>query len=150
MLTPAEADKLIAQNLAPFLREDCPLASAHGRILREHLRADRDLPPFDRVTMDGFALRSATFAAGTRTFRIEGTQAAGMRPLKLSAADEACVEVMTGAVLPEGADCVVPYEDTTRDGTTLTIAEAISLTPGSAVHRRGSDHPANDVIVPAG
>jgi molybdopterin molybdotransferase len=150
MLTPAEADKFIAQNLAPFLREDCPLASAHGRILREHLRADRDLPPFDRVTMDGFALRSAAFTAGTRTFRIEGTQAAGMRPLKLSAADEACVEVMTGAVLPDGADCVVPYEDSTRDGTTLTIAEAISLMPGSAVHRRGSDHPANDVIVPAG
>src|SRR5476649_1910073 len=64
MLTPAEAEKLIAENLTPFRREDCPLAGAHGRVLRVDLKADRDLPPFDRVTMDGYALRSAALAAG--------------------------------------------------------------------------------------
>jgi molybdopterin molybdotransferase len=150
MLTPAEAEKLIEDNLTSFLREDCPLTAAHGRVLRADLRADRDLPPFDRVTMDGFALRSTALAAGQSAFRVEGTQAAGMRPLKLGAADDACVEVMTGAVLPEGADCVVPYEETKRTGNTMTVAPATAVAPGSSVHRRGSDHRARDTIVPAG
>lgn len=151
MVTPAIAEKLIRENVPPLHREDCPLASAQGRILRTDLRADRDLPPFDRVTMDGFALRSAALAAGTRVFKVGGVQAAGMRAFKLAAAADACVEVMTGAVMPEGADVVVPYEDTTRDGAAITLgAEAGSFAPGQAVHRRGSDHQAGDVIVRAG
>lgn len=150
MLTPAEAEKSIAENLAPFLREDCPLPSAHGRILRADLRADRDLPPFNRVTMDGFALRSAALASGVHTFRIEGMQAAGMRALTLGDTPDACVEVMTGAVLPEGADCVVPFEETSRDGATMIVAPSTRLAPGAFVHRRGSDHPATSIIVPAG
>src|SRR5690606_8546669 len=101
MLTPAEAEKLILENIVVLPREDCPLAAAHRRVLRSDLRADRDLPPFDRVTMDGFALRASALAAGTRVFRIEGLQAAGMRAFKLGASADACIEVMTGAALPE-------------------------------------------------
>ena len=66
MLIPAEAEQLIQANIAPFHREDCPLTAAHGRVLRQDLGADRDLPPFDRVTMDGYALRSAAIAMQTR------------------------------------------------------------------------------------
>lgn len=153
MLTPAEAEKLILENVAPFHREDCPLAGARGRVLRTNLCADRDLPPFDRVTMDGYALRAAALAAGERTFRIEGVQAAGQRPLKLGPAAAACIEIMTGAGLPEGADCVVPYEDTTRgaDATmTVSAAAAAHVAAGHSVHRRGSDHRAGEVIVRAG
>jgi molybdopterin molybdotransferase len=149
MLSPQDAERLISENLTPFLREDCPLAAAHGRVLRAELRADRDLPPFDRVTMDGFAVRSSALAEGQTQFQVEGTQAAGMRPLTLSVVSNACVEVMTGAVLPEGADCVVPYEETSREGETVTISHANKSAAGSAVHRRGSDHRAGDVIVPA-
>ncbi len=150
MITPAEAEKLIQANVAPFLREDCPLAAAHGRILRSDVRADRDLPPFDRVTMDGFALRAGALAARVSVFRVEGTQAAGMRPLELGPANDACVEVMTGAVLPKGADCVVPFEDTKRNGATVTVTLAGPVAPGFSVHRRGSDHRAGEVIVRAG
>lgn len=150
MITPAEAERLIQANVAPFLREDCPLVFAHGRILRMDIRADRDLPPFDRVTMDGYALRSAALAAGQSVFRVQGMQAAGMRPLELGSADDACVEVMTGAVLPLGADCVVPVEDTTRDGARVTITPSGPVEPGTFVHGRGSDHPAGAVIVRAG
>ncbi len=152
MLTPAEAEKLILEHITPLHREDCPLLSATGRVLRADLRADRDLPPFDRVTMDGYALRAAAVAAGTRTFRIDGVQAAGMRAFKLGAEPNACIEIMTGAVLPDGADCIVPYEDTTRNGTTMTIADAAApqLVAGHALHRRGGDHPAGEVIVRAG
>lgn len=153
MLTPSAAERLIRENFPLFHREDCPLASAHGRVLRTDVRADRDLPPFDRVTMDGYALRAAALAAGTRIFRSEGVQAAGMVPRTLGPAADACVEIMTGAVLPTGADCVVPYEDTTRatDGGTVTVsATAGGFAAGHALHRRGADHRAAEVIVRAG
>jgi len=153
MLTPSAAERLIRENMPLFLREDCPLAAAQGRILREDLRADRDLPPFDRVTMDGYAVRAATLAAGTRQFRIEGVQAAGMLPRALGAAPDASVEIMTGAVLSTSADCVVPYEETTRaaGGDTITVSEeAGKFLAGHAVHRRGSDHRAGEVMVRAG
>ncbi len=71
MLTPAEAEKLILESMPLLPREDCPIARSHSRVLRADILADRDLPPFDRVTMDGYSLRAAALAAGVRTFRIE-------------------------------------------------------------------------------
>ncbi len=151
MLTPAAAEKLILETIAPFPREDCPLASAHGRVLRAEIRADRDLPPFDRVMLDGYAVRAAALAAGTRRFRPEGVQAAGMRAFKLGPAPDACIEIMTGAVLPEGADCIVPYEDTARDGATVSITgRNEALVRGHAVHARGSDRRAGEILVHPG
>lgn len=151
MITPAEAAKIISESVVPFHREDCALADAHGRVLREDLKTDRDLPPYDRVTMDGFALRSDALRAGERKFRIEGLQAAGMRAFKLSDTADACIEVMTGAVLPDGADCVVPYEEASRDLGTVTVSEAAAkFAAGNAIHRRGADFPANKVIIRAG
>jgi molybdopterin molybdotransferase len=150
MLTPAEAERQMRESLALFPAEDCPLAGAHGRVLRAELRADRDLPPYDRVTMDGYALRAAALAAGQRQFRIEATQAAGMRPFRLGPAGDACIEVSTGAVLPEGADSVVPYEDTQLDGLQVNLLPGMVWRAGQAVHRRGSDHRAGEVIVRAG
>src|SRR5690606_30067290 len=123
MLTPAAALDLILQNQAVFPAETCALAQAHGRVLRADIRADRDLPPFNRVTMDGYALRSAAVAAGLRTFRVGAVQAAGMRPADLGSVPDACVEIMTGAMLPAGADCVVPYEETAK------LNDAITLNP---------------------
>jgi molybdopterin molybdotransferase len=151
VLTPAGAEKLIFDSIPLFHREDCAISEAHGRVLRTDLKADRDLPPFDRVTMDGFAVRSSALARGVARFRVEATQAAGMRPFSLGPADGACVEVMTGAVLPEGADCVVPYEDAERDGEWAVVSrEAAGLAAGTHVHRRGSDHKSGEVIVRAG
>ena len=150
MLTPVEAERLMLAALTPFPTEDCALAAAPGRVLRADLRADRDLPPFDRVTLDGYALRSAVLAAGRREFRVAATQAAGMRPFTLGSADDACIEVMTGAVLPAGADCVVPYEEAENRGDTIRVLPTATWAPGRAVHRRGSDHQAGEVIVPAG
>jgi molybdopterin molybdotransferase len=152
MPTPAEAEELIRASLPMAASEDCPLADAHGRVLRREIRADRDLPPFDRVTMDGYALRAAVVASGVRAFRVIGVQAAGMIPRKLGAQEDACVEIMTGAMRPEGADCVVPYEDASRDGTRVTVSDsaAARIVAGAAIHQRGSDHGAGDLIVPAG
>ncbi|ACB74238.1 molybdopterin molybdotransferase MoeA [Opitutus terrae] len=150
MITPAEAEATIQRHVSPFPTEICPLLHAHGRVLRSELRADRDLPPFDRVTMDGFALRAAAVAKGVQTFRIEALQPAGVPAATLSTAADACVEVMTGAMLPSGADAVVPYEDTAREGATMRLLDRATVTPGAAVHRRGSDHRAGDRVVRAG
>jgi molybdopterin molybdotransferase len=151
MITPVEAEKIILDSIVPFHREDCALVNAHGRVLRADLAADRDLPPYDRVTMDGFAVRSSALRSGQRTFRVEAVQAAGMRAFKLGEAADACIEVMTGTVVPEGADCVIPYEETQRNGPVITINEtAAAFGAGNAVHRRGTDHRAGEIIVPAG
>ena len=148
MLTPAGAERLIFEAIPLFHREDCSIGEAHGRVLRAELRADRDLPPFDRVTMDGYAVRSSALAAGTRQFRVQAIQAAGMRPFVLAPEATACVEVMTGCVLPEGADCVIPYEEAAREGDEVRFAAAAEA--GRFVHRRASDHVAGSVIVRPG
>jgi molybdopterin molybdotransferase len=150
MITPAEAERLILAAMPPMPREDCPMTEAHGRVLRVDVRADRDLPPFDRTTLDGYALRAAALAAGTVKFRVEAVQAAGMRPFVLGPAADACIEIMTGAVLPTGADCVVPYEEAAREGDTMTVAAGKSFGPGHSIHRRGGDHRAGGIVVPAG
>lgn len=130
--------------------ENCPLAEAQGRILRQAICTDRDLPPFDRVTMDGYALRAADLTEGQRTFKIQAVQAAGMRAMELSGAPNTCVEIMTGAVLPAGADCVVPYEDTSRTDETMTVAVGLSVEAGQSVHARGSDYASGAQVVAAG
>jgi molybdopterin molybdotransferase len=147
--TPAEAERVVLEYVSALPAEDCPLAAAHGRVLRAPITADRDLPPFDRVTMDGFALRAAAWAGGTRQFRVAGTQPAGAPPLTLRA-DGECVEIMTGAVLPAGADCVVPYEQAGRDAATGLVTVAETPAAGQNVHRRGSDSVAGAVLAPAG
>lgn len=150
MLTPAAAEKLIRDAIPLFHKEDCPISEAHGRVLRSDLRADRDLPPFDRVTMDGYALRSSALARGVSRFCVGAVQAAGMRPFELGPGDDASIEVMTGAVLPVGADCVVPYEETAREGRWVVAKPAEPAAPGTNVHRCGSDHRMGEVIVRAG
>jgi molybdopterin molybdotransferase len=149
MLSVSEAEKQVLDAVSPLPAEDCPLANAHGRVLRQPITADRDLPPFDRVAMDGYALRHEAWLAGIRRFRVAGLQAAGTMPLSL-AADDACIEVMTGAVLPTGTDTIVPYEDTARQGADITVAAETKVAAGQAVHRRGSDRAAGSGVVDSG
>jgi hypothetical protein len=106
--SPAEAETLIRRHLRPLGIESRPLAALAGAVLAQSVRAERDQPPFDRVTMDGIAISSESWRAGQRRFRIAGTQAAGQPPRALPPGE--CLEVMTGAVLPPGSDCVIPVE----------------------------------------
>jgi molybdopterin molybdotransferase len=134
MLTTAEAEAAITAALAPAVTEELPLAACAGRVLRQPVVAERDSPPFDRVAMDGIAVMHG----GCRSYRIAGVQAAGAPATALASPGD-CIEVMTGAVLPAGADAVVPVER-------ITVADGIaSLEPGyepaswQHVHRRASD-----------
>ena len=107
--TPAEATARILACLPALPVESRPLAALAGAVLAQDVFAERDQPPFDRVTMDGVAFASIQYLQGSRRLRIAGTQAAGRPPLRLPEG-EACLEVMTGAILPAGCDCVVPVE----------------------------------------
>jgi molybdopterin molybdotransferase len=135
----AEAYGLIRARLRDWGTVHVPLDAAQGEILRQTITAERDQPPFDRVTMDGIALRHRDLAAGLRTFNVAGTQGAGSAPLTLPDA-QSCVAIMTGAALPAGADTVVPVERITRDGATATLEAGYQPVAGQCIHRRASDH----------
>ena len=149
MLTPAQAEELIGQHLQCLPIESLPLAQCAGAVLRENIYAERDAPPFDRVAMDGIALDSTTVSGGVRRLHIQATQAAGDSPLVLSSRTS-CIEVMTGAVLPTGCDCVVAVEEIAiRDGH-AELAHGVSVEAGQNVHRRGSDTRQGTLLVNAG
>ena len=118
--------------------EQVALRRCAGRVLRQPVLAERDNPPFDRVCMDGVAISSAAFGAGTRAFHLQATQAAGAMPLTLGSASSA-VEVMTGAVMPHGTDCVIPLEEYDLAGDRLAMKPEASAEPWRNVQRRGSD-----------
>lgn len=150
LISVAEATDLILATVpTEWSSEYVPLERATGRVLREDLRADRDFPPFDRVMMDGIALRYADWAAGRRDFTIEGIVGAGAPPLPLTAAG-GCLEIMTGAVLPAGCDTVIRYEDLTIADGQARVDAACQPRPGQNIHRRGNDRRQGEVVVPSG
>lgn len=140
MLTPSEAEQLIGQHLQCLPIESLPLAQCAGAILRENIYAERDQPPFDRVAMDGIALDSGAPRDGLRRLRVQATQPAGHPALSL-ASPGACIEVMTGAVLPAGCDAVVPVEQLTLGASEAHLGPDTQVAPWQNVHRRGSDAP---------
>ena len=149
MLTPAEATAHVLATARPLPPETVPLEHAAGRILAETLVADRDFPPFNRVAMDGIAVHYATWAGGQSAFEIAHTQYAGQPASRLPNPQQA-VEVMTGAVLPAGADAVVRYEDILLDNNRATIQIPAPAAPGVNIHHQAADRRAGDALLPVG
>ena len=83
LITVKEALQTILDNSEDFGIEEIDFLQSSGRILKENIVADRDFPPFNRVSMDGIAVASEAFNNGQRTFKIEGVQAAGSTQLTL-------------------------------------------------------------------
>ena len=147
--TPAEAEALVRERVGPLPVESRPLASLAGAVLAQSVRAERDQPPFDRVTMDGIAIASVAWREGARRFRVAGVQAAGRPPLSLEAAD-ACIEVMTGAALPRGCDCVIPVELLCTTDGWVEIGDQATIEPYANVHTRGLDCREGDLLLGPG
>ncbi len=120
-----------------------------GQVLREDIFPERDNPPFDRVCMDGIAIDSAALARGRRNFAIQGTQGAGAPPLQL-ASPEGAVEVMTGAVVPGGTDCIIPQEEYVEADGTATLNPRASGAPLRNIQRRGEDSRLGVAMLKAG
>lgn len=146
MIPVAQAQRLVRRNMPVARAERVPLREAAGRVLAETVRAERDLPPFDRATMDGIAVASA---AGGRSFRIERVLLAGQPPGRLKDRGAGCVRIMTGAPLPQGCDTIVPAEDVVFRGDSARVRPGVEMRPGQFVHRRGTDAKRGDPMLRA-
>lgn len=148
-ITPRLAEEAINSRLTCLPIESLPLTQCVGGTLRENVYAERDHPPFDRVTMDGIAVDSESLRRGLKRFRIQAIQAAGSPPLKLRSSEDA-IEVMTGAILPVGSDCVIPVEQLELADGFAALKASVNTSPYHNIHRRGSDSRQGHLLLEAG
>jgi molybdopterin molybdotransferase len=151
MISTKEALKIVQNNAFVPDISNVSLLESLGRILAEDIVADRDFPPFDRVAMDGIGINSSD----TKTkISIENIQFAGESQKSLSDSN-ACIEVMTGAILPLGCDAVVRYEDVDIQEVegqkmsfiTIPLEE---IKQGQNIHRKGIDRKEGDILLTKG
>ena len=148
----AEAAFLNALNPAPLGAEWLALADLAGRVLAEDVAAVQDAPPFDRATVDGYALRAAdvTEASGAEPALLRVNPevlACGTAPA-LTVQPGTATPIATGAPLPRGADAVVMVEQTETDGSALRVSRAV--TPGAHVAFAGSDIARGQILLRQG
>ncbi|MBS1522966.1 MAG: molybdopterin molybdotransferase MoeA [Bacteroidetes bacterium] len=144
MVTVEQAEKLILAEAKDFGTETIPFEDALRRTLAEDIKADRDLPPFNRVTMDGIAVRYSAIEHRVHAFKIKSTQAAGDNPIDIEQLDE-CIEIMTGASLPSSVDTIIPYEHIDIKNGIANITASASQ-KGQNLHLKGADKKQGDVV----
>ena len=150
LISPESAAKLIRLSLPSIATVKRPLSQCVGRILHQKIFSDRPFPPFDRSMMDGYALRIADISTGN-IFTITTQAPAGIPEQPLNETHRSCAEIMTGAVVPANADCVVPYEETERvDEKTMRLLEPEQHTNGACIHKYASDRPAGEHLLQRG
>lgn len=152
MISVEEAKNIIFQQTGSWGMHKLPLTESMGEVLAEDIRADRDFPPFDRVTMDGIALSFDAFDAGTREYRVQETQLAGVAPVSLKSEANA-IEIMTGAVLSKGCDLVIRYEDLEffeKSDEKWVRVNQDNFDRWKNVHRQASDQANNTLLIPKG
>ena len=146
MISVQQALQTILENAQDFGVEEIPFLESVGRVLKEDIVADRDFPPFNRVSMDGIAINHRFFEEGIRDFTVEGIQPAGS-PQEIMKVDSNCYEVMTGAVLPENTDTVIRYEDVEIKNGKATI-QVESINKDQNVHQQGKDRCQGELLIP--
>lgn len=148
-LTAEEALRRIEAAIAPVEGiEQCALRGALGRVLAEDVRSAINVPAHDNSSMDGYAVIGADLpASGARELKLIGTSWAG-KPYPGRIQSGQCARIMTGAVIPEGADTVVIQERVERDGDTVRIGPGNA--PGQNVRRAGEDIATGQVALNAG
>lgn len=127
-----------------FGLEQIPLETAMGRVLAEDIVADRNFPPFNRATKDGIAINYDAIENGLTSFKIEGVLAAGMPSQQLKDTSN-CIEIMTGAVVPNNADTVVMYEHLIIENGAATLTK--NPNRGQDIHLDGSDQKKGDLVL---
>lgn len=137
----------VSAGLKPPAAETVELGAALGRVLAEEVTADRDYPPFPRSTRDGFAVRAADISMVPATLRRLGEVKAG-EAFAGSVGPGQCVQIMTGAPVPAGADAVVMIEDTELKADQVTVKK--SLIVGANIVPRGSEAAGGAVLLKPG
>jgi len=139
--------------IRPLPPRELGLDEADGAALTEDVTAGWPLPPFDNSGMDGYAVVAADTAAATPerpvTLPVRGEVAAGDTG-RYEVTPGTCIKIMTGALLPLGADAVVPVEWTDDGPAGGTVSIGQPAVPGHAVRRAGGDAAAGDVLLTAG
>jgi molybdenum cofactor synthesis domain-containing protein len=149
MISIAEARAILAVHGEPVTRtERVAVSHASGRVLARAIMADRDVPPFARAAMDGYAVRASDTTRAARDHGIDldvlETVFSGMTPTT-AIRPGTCAAIATGAPIPSGADAVVIIEHTARDGDRVRIFEAVP--PGQHIGRAGSDIVAGELAL---
>lgn len=149
-----EALALILDATAPIERtEQVPVHEAAGRVVAAPPVASMDVPPFDRAAMDGYAVRAEdTFGAGRydpKTLRCVEKVYTGQLPSRSVAPGE-CIEIATGAPMPDGANAVVMVEETERTGNSDDVRIFTPVYPRQHVGRRGADIALNQSVLEPG
>lgn len=139
-----EARATILAAFAPLPPADVPLHDALGLVIAEPVVADQDVPAFASSAMDGYAVRATDAGA---PLRIVGDVPAGTADLPMVEPGTAAV-IMTGGPIPPGADTVVPWEDTDRDGDVVRIVGTVR--PGQHVRPQGEDVARGAEVIAAG
>lgn len=138
--------EIILNESVNFEIEEVDFINSLGRVLKENIVADRDFPPFNRVSMDGIGICFDSFNKGQRKFTIEGIQPAGSPQLALKNFEN-CIEVMTGAVLPKNIDVVIPYEQVEIENSIATV-QIEEIEQFKNIHKKGTDKQQGDLIIP--
>ncbi len=145
----SEAQALILERMGRFPAQETPLEECVGAVLRETVHAERDQPPFDRVTMDGIAIAHDAWQAGRRRFQVVGTQGAGSPAMSIASPAQ-CVEIMTGAMLPGGTDTVIPVERLTVENGEAVVQSSARVSRRQFIHPKGSDRTAGSRVLSRG
>ena len=143
----SEAERLVLDNTPPPAKTCLPLEEVQGLVVAEDMPARFDSPPFDNSAMDGYAVRSADASEAGRSFTVVDEAPAG-RPAEKSVGEGEAIKIFTGGFIPDGADAVVPVENTSGWGEEFELKKPAA--PGASVRRSGEDVRVGEVILRAG
>jgi molybdopterin molybdotransferase len=156
LLSVQEAQQRILSHFSPVEAMHVALESSARRILAEDITSDLDLPPFDNSSMDGYAVRAADLAAAEAArpaaLAVVAEIPAGSVP-EVTLQPGQAARIMTGAPLPEGADSVIPVEDTRPEGDGSPGDRVLALRPvrpGEFIRPRGQDVRRGQVVLRCG
>ncbi len=151
MLSVEEALARVLAAFEPLEPERAPLLEALGRVLAEDVYADMDIPPLANTAMDGYAVQAADTAGANpehpARLRIVHDLAAGYTT-DMAVTPGTAIRIMTGAPIPPGADAVVRFEDTARDGGWVSIFK--NVPQGKEIRQAGEDVQKGALILPRG
>ena len=150
MLTYEQARRTVIEQVAkakgPRATATISVWDALGFVLAEEVKTEREYPPFHRSTRDGYAVRAAEVSAGATLRCVTEIKAGDTVTHSLVAGT--CVQIMTGAAVPDGADAVVMIEHTSRDGDSVRFERAAQ--PGQNILPRGSEAQRGETILSPG
>ncbi len=148
LISVSKAEKLIHEALPAAKVTAIPLIEANDHVLAVDIKAERDYPPFDRITKDDIAIASASFTSEGQYMDLSGYAQAG-KPQAILQDAAMAIEVATGAPLPQGTDAVIPYEEIEKQAGGV-ILNTQRVRTGQHIHPQASDSKKGAVLIKKG